>query len=102
MSKAKALNEIAPPPGASGGAGSFEILRAWIVNGGLQVSMSKVWDEPDAWGVFLVDLARHAARAYAAEKICSFDEAMGKIRTLLDAEWIRPTDMGRTTPHRKQ
>lgn len=104
MSKGKrtSIGEIAPPPGAYGGAGAFEILRAWVVNGGLQVSMKKVWDEPDPWGVLLVDLARHASRAYAAEKVCSFEEAMAKIRALLEAEWARPTDMGTTTPHQKQ
>jgi Domain of unknown function (DUF5076) len=73
-----------------------EIFRAWIVNGGLQVSLQRGFDTPAAWGILLTDIARHAARIYATEGICSEAEALSQIKSLFDAEWNRPTDPGRT------
>lgn len=90
------------PPGALEDPDAAEILRAWIARNGLEVSFLKVWDEPDNWGIFLADLARHAARAYAAEGIHSESNALARIRDMLDAEWDRPTDVGVTRADRKQ
>jgi hypothetical protein len=44
----------------------------------------------------LVDLARHAARIYATEKVCSEDQARDAIKAMFEAEWNRPTDLGTT------
>jgi len=92
------LNELQVPPSAlEDPEGSHEILRAWVTGDDLEVSMSKVWDEPDNWGILLVDLARHAARIYEMEQDCSFDDAMDRIKNLFDAEWERSTDEGTTS-----
>ena len=95
-------NELAIPPGAIADAGSKEVLRAWIVGRGLQVSLVPGFDDPDVWGVMLCDIARHAARAFAAEGTCSEREALSRIRKLFDAEWGRPTDKGTTAKAPKQ
>ena len=94
--------ELPIPPQASSNSDAAEILRAWIYAGNLEVSLLRVWDEPDAWGILLVDLARHASRAFAQEGICSEAAAMTRIREMLDAEWDRPTDLGTTEKVTKQ
>ena len=94
--------ELPIPPRASSDADAAEILRAWIVGGSLEVSLLRVWDEPDGWWILLVDLARHASRAFAREGICSEHTAMERIRGIFDAEWDRPTDLGTTEKVTKQ
>ena len=49
------------------------------------------------WGLLLVDIARHAARAYARESDYSEEEALGRILEMFEAELERPTDLGTTT-----
>ena len=73
-----------------------EIFRAWVVGGGLQVSLQRAFDDPAVWGILLTDIARHAARTYSAENICSEDVALRAIKSVFDAEWDRPTDPGTT------
>ena len=97
-----APNELAIPAGAAADAGAAEILRAWIANQGLHVSLLPAFETPEPWGVLLVDLARHAARAFAAEKTCTEAEALRLIRAMFEAEWERPTDIGTTEPAKQQ
>ena len=100
--KTLAPGEIGIPAGAVAEAGSQEVLRAWIAGGGLHVSLLPAFETPDMWGMLLADVARHAARAFAAEKVCSEDEAMESILELLVAELDAPTDDGSTDPAKKQ
>jgi hypothetical protein len=88
--------QLAVPGDAWTDANSAEIFRAWVVNGGLQVSMQRAFEGPEPWGMLMVDIARHAARIYAREGVCSETEALGRIRSLFDAEWDSPTDLGTT------
>ena len=94
--------ELYIPPNAAIDADATEILRAWVTKGNLEVGLIKAWDQPDPWGILLVDLARHAARAFAQEGICSEEAALQRIRALFDAEWDRPTDLGSTEKATKQ
>ena len=94
--------ELAIPSGAIAVADSREILRAWIVDGGLQVALLPAFDNPEMWGLLLADVARHAARAFAAEKICSEDDAMKSMVGLLLAELEQATDLGTTEPLKLQ
>jgi hypothetical protein len=90
-------NELAPPPGALiDRSRAHEVLRAWIVGEGLQVSMQPAFEDPAVWGILLVDLARHAARMYADQGGCTFEQALAKIRFMWDAETAKPTDLGST------
>jgi hypothetical protein len=84
-------NELAPPPTAAKRL-SREVLRVWAVpDGSQQVSLDTTWDEPEAWGLLLADVARHAAKAYAALGF-SEPESLAKIIDLFSAEITSPTD----------
>jgi len=91
--KAKNPNELDPPPQAREDPEALEILRVWAVPGQeQQVTLRPVWNDPGAWGLMLVDIARHAANAYTREGVITHDEVLARIRKLFDAEWARPTD----------
>ena len=87
------LHELPVPPDAQE-AGGHEVLRAFVVDGGLSVSLQRAFDEPQTWGVLLVDLARHVARIYEEETDMSFEDAMREIRSMFEAEWDRSDDPG--------
>jgi hypothetical protein len=57
-----------------------------------QVSLRTTWQDPGAWGVMLVDVARHAANAYEREGR-NRAEVLARIRGLFDAEGAAPTDV---------
>jgi hypothetical protein len=79
-----------------------EVLRAFVVDGGLSIAFTRAFEEPDMWGMLLVDIARHAARAYARESAFTEDEALARIVEMFEAEIARPTDAGSTTPRSQQ
>jgi len=79
-----------------------EVLRAFVLDGGLSIAFTRAFDEPDIWGMLLVDVARHAARAYARASEFTEDEALRRIVDMFEAEIARPTDMGSTTPRSQQ
>jgi hypothetical protein len=76
--------------------GGVEILRAAIVDGGLHVSLRRAFDDPEAWGMLIADVARHIARIYANEKSMSEEETLARIRGIFEAEMDSPTDPGST------
>lgn len=85
------------PPDVIGREDATEVLRAFVVDGGLSIAFTRAFEKPDIWGLLLVDIARHAARAYARESEYSEDEALARILEMFDAEIARPTDIGSTT-----
>ena len=92
----KKVDELEPPPAALAQGGQ-EVLRAFIVDNGLQVSLRRSFEDSAAWGIMLADIARHASRIYALETKVSEEQAMASIRSLFDAELDRPTDVGTTS-----
>jgi hypothetical protein len=86
------------PPDVMGREDAIEILRVFVLDGGLSMAFQRAFEEPDMWGLLLVDLARHAARAYARESEMSEEEALNRILDMFQAEIDRPTDLGTTTP----
>jgi hypothetical protein len=92
----KALVELAPPPAANA-QGGHEVLRAFIVDNGLQVSLRRSFEASATWGIMLADIARHASRIYARETEITEEQALDRIRSLFDAELDRPTDLGTTS-----
>jgi hypothetical protein len=90
------------PPDVMGREDATEVLRAFVVDGGLSIAFQRAFEEPDMWGLLLVDVARHAARAYARESTFSEEEALARILDMFEAEIARPTDMGSTTPRSQQ
>jgi hypothetical protein len=90
------------PPDVMGRDDATEVLRVFILDGGLSIAFTRAFEEPDMWGLLLVDLARHAARAYARESEYTEEEALTRIIDMFDAEIARPTDVGKTTPRSQQ
>jgi hypothetical protein len=90
------------PPDVMGREDAVEVLRAFVVDGGLSIAFQRAFEEPDMWGLLLVDIARHAARAYARESDITEDEALERIVDMFDAEIERPTDTGSTAPRSQQ
>ncbi|HEY1267627.1 MAG TPA: DUF5076 domain-containing protein [Candidatus Binatia bacterium] len=87
---------LEPPPIAKTDSASVEILTVWAVPGkAQQFTIKTTYKDPAAWGVVLVDIARHVSRAYSAE---GRDEknTMERIRTAFEAEWSHPTDAPKT------
>ena len=80
------------PPIASSNSEAVEVLRVWAAPGQpQQVTLRTTWKDAGAWGLLLVDVARHAAKAYANEGQ-NASEVFARIRQLLEAEFSRPTD----------
>ncbi len=77
--------------------GGIEVLRAAIVEGGLHVSLRRAFDDPEAWGMLLADVARHVARIYATEGKFPEEETIERVRNMFDAEMDAPTDSGSTS-----
>src|SRR4051812_37132376 len=83
-------------PPAAFELGGVEVLRAVIVDGDLHVSLRRAFDDPEAWGMVIGDIARHVARIYATDDKFSESETLERIRTLFNAEVDSPTDPGTT------
>jgi len=90
------------PPDVIGRDDATEVLRAFVVDGGLSIAFARAFEEPDMWGLLLVDVARHASRAYAREIAYSEEEALRRIIDMFEAELARPTDTGSTAPRSGQ
>ena len=95
-------NEQPLPPDVIDREDATEVLRAFVVDGGLSIAFQRAFEEPDMWGLLLVDIARHAARAYGREAEYSEDEALARIVEMFESEINRPTDVGSTTPRSQQ
>ena len=90
------------PPDVMGRDDATEVLRAFVVDGGLSIAFARAFEEPDMWGLLLVDIARHAARAYARESDYTEEEALTRIVDMFEAEIAKPTDVGSTTLRSQQ
>jgi hypothetical protein len=90
------------PPDVVGRADATEVLRAFVLDGGLSIAFMRAFEEPDMWGLLLVDIARHASRAYAKESDYTEQEALTRIIDMFEAEIARPTDLGNTVPRSQQ
>jgi len=84
-------------PPAAMEQGGVEVLRAVIVDGGLHVSLRRAFDDPEAWGMLIADVARHIARIYATEKKMTEDETIARIRAIFESEMDSPADPGSTS-----
>jgi len=90
------------PPDALSNDKAVEVLRAFVVDGGLSISFVRGFDDPGMWGMVLVDVARHAARVFEKEGVMSESEALERIVDMFEAELSRPTDLGVTNERKKQ
>jgi hypothetical protein len=86
------LNELNAPPMAQQ-SDAYEVLRVWAGNNlPQQCVLQTPWQDPFAWGLLLVDVARHAARAYANGGTFSEQQALERIKQGFEAEWSSATD----------
>jgi hypothetical protein len=90
------------PPDVIGRDDATEVLRAFVLDGGLSIAFMRAFEEPDMWGLLLVDIARHASRAYAKESAYTEQEALTRIIDMFEAEIAHPTDLGNTVPRSQQ
>jgi hypothetical protein len=64
------MRPLPHPPEAEEHADSIEVLRGWIVNGELQVSIASCWEwreQPAEWGRLLAEAAGQMADAISNE-----------------------------------
>lgn len=87
------VNELPIPPIAQSDKGAIELVRVWASDGRQHVSVATgVWNDPAAWGIMLVDLARHVAGAYHDAKGLDQETVLDRIKAGFDAEWSAATD----------
>ena len=87
------VHELPIPPIAVQDDRAFELLRVWVARGAQHVTLNaNVWRDPGAWGIMLVDLAKHIASAYATTGENQRNEVLARIRHAMDAEWKVATD----------
>jgi hypothetical protein len=86
-------HELPIPPAAAGASKPIEVARIWVANGAQHVSLrAGAWEDPAAWGLVLVDLAKHVANAYAQSGNATHAAVLARIREGFDAEWSSSTD----------
>src|SRR4026209_2449830 len=101
-------NEQPLPPDVIGRDDAIEVLRAFVVDGGLSIAFQRAFEEPDMSRMLLVDIARHASRVYARPRLAARegdypeDDALRRIVDMFEAEIARATDLGNTTPRSQQ
>ena len=85
--------ELQIPQAASNDKQAIELLRVWAAGSKQHVAIrAEIWEDPAAWGIMLVDLARHVANAYEQSTGAGFEEVLCRIREGFDIEWENPTD----------
>jgi hypothetical protein len=86
-------DQLRVPEPARTDAKSFELLRVWIAHQDQHISMRVgVWQEPEAWGMMLADLARHIAAAFEQSEHRDAVEMLKRIKAAFEAEMELPTD----------
>ena len=93
MPDTKHTTELLVPPAVRKDPKAVELARVWAAGGAQHVSLATgVWEDPAAWGLMLVDLARHVARAYHQTQGLDPEDALRRIKQGFDAEWDHHTD----------
>jgi hypothetical protein len=86
-------DQLIIPDAAKRDPKSFEVIRVWVADKGLHVSLrTAVWEDPSAYGVMLSDLMHHIANAYHQNEARDWVKTMQRIKEGLDAELASPTD----------
>jgi hypothetical protein len=64
------MTPLSPPDDVIDNDGAVEVLRGWIVEGDLQVSLAfeAFGNHPEIWGQLLAETVSHLADAMSAEK----------------------------------
>ena len=87
------MRELPVPHAVTSATQAIEIARIWAADGAQHVSLETgFWKDPGAWGLMLVDLARHVATAYEQTGRGDRTKVLERIRTAFEAEWTFKTD----------
>ena len=86
--------ECVIPPEALSDPDRREILRAWVANEGLHVSLwiPDEWEDPGHWGIAISDVIRHLADAYRKSQGVPPERAIARIQEMIAAELSTPRD----------
>jgi hypothetical protein len=87
------------PPPAKRDPRAVEMVRTWIAEGKLHVTLNVgFWEQPergiderDAWGILMADMARHIANAHEQEYGRDPRETLTMIREAFEREIEKPT-----------
>jgi hypothetical protein len=86
-------SELPIPPAVTTDNKAIELLRVWAAQGKQQVALAtNVWADSAAWGIMLVDIAKHVASAYQQTTGKDAESVLRRIREGFDAEWETATD----------
>src|SRR5437868_6911910 len=87
------MQQLRIPPAAESDPKAIELIRIWAANGKQHVSIAtNIWEDPAAWGMMLVDLAKHVALAYQQTSGQDVASVLERIKEGFDAEWQHATD----------
>jgi hypothetical protein len=88
------MRQLPIPPAAKEDKDSLEMLRAWVINGDLQVAMSSwVWrDDVTPWGQLLSETIHHLSTALQSETGRPRSEIAAEIKKSLDHHFANPRD----------
>ena len=88
------MHELPIPPDATTDQRARELARVWAAHGQQYVTLATgLGKDPAAWGIMLVDLAKHIANAYEQRSEHGFDDALRRIKAGSDPEWSTATDV---------
>jgi hypothetical protein len=88
------VSELAAPPATKDNPEAIELMRAWIVDNGLQCTLNVGGfgeDELAVWGILLSDVARHVADAHRKLLGSDAEENLKKIAASFNREMVSPT-----------
>jgi hypothetical protein len=85
-------NQLAVPDGLQAASSGAEVLRAWIVDGGLVVVLKPtIWPDGREWGILLADVAQHVGDALAREYGKDASKTVNRIKITFNTELAAPT-----------
>jgi hypothetical protein len=81
--------ELDPPDGVDEAESAVEVLRAWIGDGALLVSLnsSAFGEQLEDWGRLLAEIGHHVAKAAALNGYMPEDEAQAALREAFASEF---------------
>ena len=90
------LKQLPIPNPVSQDNSAIELIRVWAGKGKQHISLaSNIWEDPAAWGILLVDLAKHISSAYEQSTGADQIATLNRIKDGFDAEWQSATDIPR-------
>jgi len=86
-------HQLSLPPELLDDADARELARIWFSEERQTLLIdARVIDAPEVWGLFALDLMKHAARAYAQRGGVSKEDAYKRMLAMFAAEMKNPTE----------